>query len=157
MFKVSASVDIERPVDQVFAFVADPHNQHVWQPGLHHVKAEGNVIVEVRKIMGRRVEHEYEVVDMAHNRHLIHRGRAKSHEGEATRHMRFEPIGDGKTHVTMELEVDTRGMLKSGEPVVERMLARDLRSDLEHLKDALEVRPEFHETLSANLEHHQPR
>jgi carbon monoxide dehydrogenase subunit G len=147
LIRVSTSTTIERPVAEVFAYVADHRNQHMWQPGLHEVKVDGDIHSEVRKVMGRRVEHRLELTDHVVNERITHKGKGQGHESEYTRHFLFS--GDGKsTKVTMEMDLDTKGILKAGEPVLERILHREITSALEHLKDILEA----HSDLGAGME-----
>lgn len=153
MFKVSASVAIHRPIGEVFAYVADPHNQHAWQLGLHEVTVDGNSQSEVRKIMGRRVEHKLEKVEHSENKKISHRGKGHGHESELSRTIGFADNGKSTT-VTMDLEVDTKGMLKAGEPVMIRMLEREVRSDLEHLRDILEAHEDLETQMDSKFERH---
>ncbi|HET9589412.1 MAG TPA: SRPBCC family protein, partial [Anaerolineales bacterium] len=68
MIKVEHSVIIERPVPEVFAFVADPANNTKWQEGLveSHLDSPGPMgvgsqVVDVRKFIGRDMESRLEV------------------------------------------------------------------------------------------------
>lgn len=152
MLKASGSVDIHRSVEDVFRYVEDPQRQHEWQPGLHQVKVDGTKMTEVRKTMGRRIEHDVELSDRQENKKLSHKGDATSHDGTYERHMTFEDMG-GKTRVNLELMIDTKGVLGSARPVVERMVQREVQNDLEHLKDLLEAHSDLH-TAIEKLEKH---
>ena len=139
MLKATGNVEINRSVGDVFKYAEDPQTQHEWQPGLHQVKVSGNRTTEVRKTMGRHVEHDVELSDRQENKKLSHKGDAKSHDGSFERHMTFEDMGGNKTKVTMDLMVDTKGALGAAKPIVERMVQREVRNDLEQLKDMLEA------------------
>lgn len=152
MLKASGSVDIHRSVEDVFRYVEDPQRQHEWQPGLHQVKVDGTKMTEVRKTMGRRIEHDVELSDRQENKKLSHKGDATSHDGTYERHMTFEDMG-GKTRVNLELMIDTKGVLGSARPVVERMVQREVQNDLEHLKDLLEAHSDLY-TAIEKLEKH---
>ena len=82
MIKVEDSVVIERPVEDVFAYVADQTNAPHWQAGLVEVRrtTDGPVGVgarhtAVRTFMGRRMEvsNEYVHVRTQSDRHLHRR------------------------------------------------------------------------------------
>lgn len=152
MLRAAYSVDIHRSVEDVFKYVEDPQRQHEWQPGLHQVRLEGNKMTEVRKTMGRRIQHDVELSDRQENKKLSHKGDATSHDGTYERHMTFEDLG-GKTRVSIELSIDTKGVLGSARPVVERMVQREVQNDLEHLKDLLEAHTDLHEAIRKLQKH----
>ena len=62
-------VFIERPVDAVFAAVADVHSHPKWQAGLVETEAQaavprvGEKGFEVRRMLGRAVKFPYEITD----------------------------------------------------------------------------------------------
>jgi len=153
MLKASGSVDIHRSVEDIFKYVEDPHRQHEWQPGLHQVTVNGSKITEVRKTMGRRIQHDVVLSDRQENKKLSHKGDATSHAGTFERHMTFEALGADRTRVTLDMTIDTRGALGSARPVVERMVQREVQNDLEHLKDLLEAHSDLH-TAIERLEKH---
>jgi carbon monoxide dehydrogenase subunit G len=153
MFKISESVDIDKPIDQVFAYVSDPRNRHNWQPGLHEVRVDGGKHREVRKLMGRTVEHDVELTDHVPNAHVTYRATGRGHESTLTTRINFTDIG-GSTRVALDLEVDTEGMLTSGEPVIQRIIQREIRSNLEHLKDILEAPADVHAVMEATFPKH---
>ena len=72
---IASSVVIEKPVDEVFAFVVDMGNEAKWQSSV--VEAEltsegpmgaGSTGREVRMLMGRRVETSYRITEWDANR-----------------------------------------------------------------------------------------
>ncbi len=74
MIKVSHTVIIERPLEQVFDYVSDPTKLLEWQPGLIRVEHSGTraegTLKETYKWFGRRVEHVMEIVDHEPNARL---------------------------------------------------------------------------------------
>jgi len=116
------------------------------------VKIDGGVHSEVRKVMGRRVEHHLELTDQVVNERITHKGKGNGHESEYTRHLTFAGEGDSTT-VTMEMDLDTKGILKAGEPVLERILHREVRSALEQLKDLLEAHTDLHSGMDTFARH----
>ncbi|MEP7104894.1 MAG: SRPBCC family protein [Chloroflexota bacterium] len=156
--KAKGSVTIDRPISEVFAYVEDPHNQHNWQPNLQEVRVSGQSITEVRKQLGRRVEHQIEVVDRQENKKLSHRGAASSHEGAMERHMTFEEADSGKTKVSLEVDVDMRGKLGPAAQMAQRAIQRDITGNLEHLKDLLEADESHRRAMDASgLKEHSQR
>jgi uncharacterized membrane protein len=153
MLRASGHVEINRSVGDVFKYAEDPHKQHEWQPGLHQVRVNGDKTTEVRKTMGRHVEHDVLLSDRQENKKLSHRGDATSHDGSFERHMMFEDMGGNKTKVTMELNIDTKGVLGAARPVVERMVQREVNNDLGHLKDMLEAHSDMHSAIGKLNKH----
>ncbi len=75
MIKVEDSIVIKRPVEEVFAFVADQRNAPQWQQGLLEVRritdgppGIGTRHTVVRKFMGRRLETDQRVCGVEPNR-----------------------------------------------------------------------------------------
>lgn len=58
---IAESVTIERPVAEVFAYVADVRNDPTWQRGVTSVQVGGppgvgGKVVQMRNVLGRQVE-----------------------------------------------------------------------------------------------------
>ena len=159
MLKVVGSVTIHRSAKDVFAYVSEPENQSDWQPGLHEVSHKPGATrgtgstTEVRKVMGRRVEHTMEIVDFQEDKKISHRGAASSHDGAMERHISLQEIGNGSTRVTLEMDIDTKGALKAAAPVLQRMVQREVDSDLLHLKDILEAHDDLHQGMKQLRKH----
>jgi uncharacterized membrane protein len=145
MTKVEQTAVIERPVEEVWDYVHDPANDPVWQSTLLETKeaghplAVGSRLVEVRRFLGKRIETEYEVTELEpHTRSAI---RALSGPIPFVGSYEFEPA-NGATRFTMSVELDGHGFFKLAEPVFARMVGREMRANIEQLKDVLEARAE---------------
>ena len=155
MPRVEESISIGRPAEDVFAYVTDPANDPVWQSGV--VESEligggesrvGSRIRVVRRFLGRRMEFVGEVTRWE----PPNRAEVKSVEGP----FRFdgsyqcEPE-DGGCRLTVAGELGSFGGFfgKLADPVVTQMGVRQLRADLENLKDILESRSEGDAQASA--------
>lgn len=158
MLRARALVVISRPLEEVFAYVSQPELHHEWQPELVHVKHHDRPgtaasIHEVRKMMGRRIEHRIDDIEHLPNHRISHKGGSETHSLE--RHWRFAASGRG-TRVTFEITVYPKGeMPPVGRQVFERALRRDVEHALQHLKEILEAGDELRETL-AELKPHPP-
>ena len=106
--------------------------------------------------MGRRVEHDVETTEHIANQHVTYRATGRGHESMLTTHIKFTEAGT-LTRVALDMEVDTSGMLTSGEPVIQRIIQREIRSNLEHLKDILEAHPDIHTVMEATFPRHPGR
>jgi uncharacterized protein YndB with AHSA1/START domain len=142
MTHIEHTVTIARPVEDVWAFLADARNDPKWMTHVIEVGRGGDQplqhgveIDEVVKFYGVRMnvtlvvtEHEppsRSAIDV--------RGPVK---GRGT--YRLEPC-DGGTRFTMSVDTDAHGFLRLAEPVFARMARRDVATNAEHLKDLLEA------------------
>jgi hypothetical protein len=96
----------------------------------------GHVARGAVKVAGRRLEFTDEIVEVDEGKY------AKTVSNDATipfsLEFRFEDEGDG-TKVTWHQEVGSlKGVFKFADPVVVRLYARDVRSNLEKAKTILE-------------------
>jgi uncharacterized membrane protein len=142
MARAEHSILIERPPEQVFAYVSDPHKFPDWQASALEAKQEspgamaaGTRIREVRKFLGKRME---SVVDVT----VYEPGKELSFNvvsGPIPFHVRqrFEPA-EGGTRVDVLIEGEPGGFFKLAEPLVVRAVGRELANNLETLKDLLE-------------------
>src|SRR5581483_4869825 len=80
MAKIEFSIDVQRPVEEVFAYLTDPANLPEWQSGAVEGRPEGSGppavgsrFVEVRKFLGRKIESTLEVTEYEPNRRFAFR------------------------------------------------------------------------------------
>lgn len=154
MIRIRSSVTIQRPVAEVFDWVHNPELHTHWQLGLvevAHYPAERR-LVEVRRLLGRRVEHVMEIVEHEQNRRIRHRGGADTHNID--RVYTFEDSYGG-TLLTIEVDMSSVGVFAMAVPTLERMLKRQIDGSLQHLKDMLEADPELDE-MARKLPMHDP-
>jgi uncharacterized protein YndB with AHSA1/START domain len=110
------TVTIDRPVDSVFAFVADGEKCPQWRPGVLDIKrvsGDGGVGTTyrqgVRGPMGRRIAADYEITKSEPNR-LIE---FQTVTGPARPHGRYEfESVDGGTRLTFALDAELTGIRK---------------------------------------------
>jgi uncharacterized membrane protein len=144
MPRFSASVDINRPIAEVSAFVAEPKNWLKWESGLvvSEQTSDGPVGVgttghRVNQFMGRRIETTWEVTEYAPDV----RAAFKSTSGDMsyTGSMQFDAV-DGGTRFTYSIDGQLSGFFwRLLEPLVGMMGQRQFRSDLNRLKELLEA------------------
>ncbi|MFI5261428.1 MAG: SRPBCC family protein [Candidatus Limnocylindrales bacterium] len=115
MPQASYTVTIDRPVEAVFAFVADGEKCLQWRPGVLDIKRIGGDGVGARYAqgvkgpMGRRVAADYEITVFEPDRRLEFR----TTSGPARPHGRYD-LGavDGGTRLTFALDVQLTGLSK---------------------------------------------
>ncbi len=142
MVRVEHEIVVERPLDEVFAYVTDPRNVPEWQSGVLETDFDGEVHVgacwrELRSFLGRRVEATLEATAYEPASEFALRV-ASGRIPFGVRHL-FEQV-DGGTRIRIVAEGEPGGFLRLGGAVVSRAAERQLRTDYSRLKDVLEGR-----------------
>ncbi len=142
--RVEESIEIDRPVVEVYAYVTDPENLPEWSSLAIEVKdtpealGEGDRFTTVGKILGRRFETPFVRIGIEPNRRYTDRAAGGPVPDQAwTYTFEEEPAG---TRLTRTVEGEPGGFFKLADPLIERALKRQVRADLETLKDLLEAR-----------------
>jgi len=123
MSRLEVSRVIERPPEDVFAFINIPENHTQFVPGMLEFRrtspepwsSPGTRIQGVRSLFGRRLELPYEIIEFEHNRKLGMKGAL----GPITFRDGYllDPVRDG-TRITFWLEFLLHGMLTLAGPVL---------------------------------------
>jgi uncharacterized membrane protein len=143
--RVEESIEINRPLEEVFNYVSDVDNYPEWMAHALEVlkNTEGSpqqsdrFIVAIKSV-GRRFETPYERTSFEANRRYTDRavgGPIPNQRWDCT----FEEVPGG-TRVTRAVDAEPAGLLKLLEPLQKRAAERQLRKDLQTLKDVLEAR-----------------
>jgi len=142
MAPITASVDIARSPDDVFAYISDVSRHPEWQEGLVSVTHEtdgpvgaGSRIVHRRKLPFGVVATTSEVTAFDPPHKLVFRGLDGPIRAEGSQSV--EPAGDG-SRVRMEMEMSGHGVGKLMLPMVRRQAARQVVESHEKLKRILE-------------------
>ncbi|MDQ3611909.1 MAG: SRPBCC family protein [Actinomycetota bacterium] len=140
--RIEHSVEIARPVEQVFAYTSDPENDPAWAGAKADVRriSEGPTVVgsshrETVSFLGRRIDHTVEVADLEPDTSITWRDEHGPAPGTVV--YAYEPVGEG-TRFTLRLDVDLGGLLALAEPLVTRAGDQRVQADLTALKDVLE-------------------
>jgi len=142
--RVEESVEINKPVEEVFSYVANPENLPEWSGIVQEVRKEaqgppkeGDRFTSVAKFLGRRFETPFEVVSYEPPRRSSHRSTGGPFPQEWTR--TFEQTAGGGTRLTQVTEGEPGGFFRLVGPVLEMAGRRQFKTDLENLKDLLEA------------------
>lgn len=142
MFTIEENVTINRPVEEVFAFMADNRNDVRWQDGLLEVRVTpdgplgaGTQVIEVRKWLGRRLESTRLITEFIPNVKVA----SETTDGPVgvKGSLVFEPV-EGGTKVTQHMEMQTRGFFAVADPLAAGSVQRSLQVALGEAKDLLE-------------------
>ena len=142
MIKIETEVKIDRPADEVFAFISNFENNPRWQSGQLEARFTsdgplrvGSTYDQVAKFLGRRVVSTFEVVEYEPGRKVKASSTSGSFPITFTRIV--EPSKEG-SEVTATIEGDASGFFKLAEPLLARMVQRSVDSDYRNLKRILE-------------------
>ena len=142
MIKVEHTLIINRPVSEVFAFVADPANNAKWQEGLVESRLEspemgvGAHIVDVRKLLGRDLESKIEVIVYEPNKRLMQKVVSGPLPFELI--LTFDPDVNG-TRLTVLAHGEPEGFFKLASGMVQKQMENQIKGDAERLKKVLEA------------------
>jgi len=141
MIQHQVTIHINRPVEQVFAFLADSKNLRTWQSDLVENKqlTEGSIGVctrfrEVRRTGPRQSEIQAEITDFEPNKYFATKTLTKP---QVTVSYTFENENGG-TRLTYKFVMITSGFMRLLEPVIASSIKKDSDSDYEKLKHILE-------------------
>lgn len=142
MIDVTATAEVPRPADELFAYVSDMSNNPRWQQG--QVRCEwttpppigvGSRYEQHARFLGRDIVSIFEVVEFAQGRRIRIRTLESPMPMDITREV--EPIGDDRSRVVATIRGGPTGLLRLLDPLTERMVRRNVRGDYERLADLL--------------------
>jgi hypothetical protein len=140
--RFTASVPVARPVDDVFAYTADPRNFPAWNSAVESVVAAsprapgtGMRYVMRRQLPSGGATNELEVV--AHDSPGRFAIRTTSGPTPFAYRYRFEPA-DGGTRITLLAEVELTGLASIAGPLAARLVKRGVEANLATLRSILE-------------------
>ena len=152
--RIEHSVEIERPPEEVFSFVADPRNDERWTPAVEETRktsdgplGAGTTFESVFRLLGRRFEATFEIAEYEPNRKVV-LGSATSGPLQLTGTRSVEAVPGG-TQFTIRVEGRSGGFFGVAEPVFARLAERPLKVALANLKNLLEGVPAESEPMSA--------
>jgi uncharacterized protein YndB with AHSA1/START domain len=140
---ITASVEISRTPEDVFAYVTDPSHLPEWQASVVSVQRRppvhvGTKAVVTRQAGPRKMASTAEVAELEPPRRWSVRGVDGPVRGNVEG--RIEPVDDGaRSRVTIELDLEGHGFGKLLLPlVVNRQAKREMPENMLRLKELLE-------------------
>jgi uncharacterized membrane protein len=141
--RVTAEIEIEAPIDQVFLYVTDPQNQVHWVQAVSEIRdvsgppQVGQRYTADAHFLGKRFEQTEEITDYQPN--TVYAWQTVKGPVHDVQHYQFEEKTGG-TKITVELGVrDLHFLGKLAEPLIVRSARRHQQHSLETLKDLLET------------------
>ncbi len=142
--KLETSIEINRPVKDVIAFVDDNSNDPIWQSSVLESEkvtagepSAGTVYQVKEKFLGRVIEQQWEVTERNADGSAWS---AKTISGAFPMEtsMTFEANGDATT-VRRTLNIEVGRFFKVASPVVAHIAQREMDMDFANLKELLEA------------------
>ena len=139
---VTATGTIDRPRDEVAAYLRDPVNDSTWIGGVRSARlltsgpvAVGSQVERVASFLGRRIRYVNEVTDLTDD-HLTMRSVSSPFPMRVT--YRHRDAGNGTTEVAVRVEGDAGRFYALVGPLLGLAVRRSIARDLRNLKRALE-------------------
>jgi uncharacterized membrane protein len=143
MVNVTTDIIINRPLQQVAAFVADPGNAPQWYVNIKSVEWKtpkplqtGTQIVFTAQFLGRNLEYTYEVAEYNPRQKLVMRTAQGPFPMETT--YTWQAIDANNTRMTLTNRGMPAGFSKLFTPFMSMAIRRANRKDLKRLKELLE-------------------
>ncbi|HEX8131878.1 MAG TPA: SRPBCC family protein [Actinomycetes bacterium] len=142
---VTATKTIDRPCDEVAAYLRDPANDTRWIGGIRSARlltpgpvAIGSQVERIASFLGRRVEYVNEITELTADR-LVMRSVRSPFPMQVT--YRHRNAGDSTTEVSVRVEGDAGRFYALVGPLLGLAVRRSIARDLRNLKWVLEGRP----------------
>jgi uncharacterized membrane protein len=142
MIKNENSVEINKPIEEVFEYVTNIDNLPLWAGPVTEAKQTsegplgiGTTQTQVAQLLGRRIESSLEVTEYEPNKKFTTKSTSGPIPIEV--HYNFEPVAEGTRLETVGI-LDAGGFFKLAEPLVARTLKRQTEGDFKTLKELLE-------------------
>lgn len=143
MVSVEIPVNIDRPVEEVYAYLSDVERIPEWNsmvdevvPSDHPLRVGSTAQIKMR-LLGRHIEATLEVMELEPNRRVVVKTGAPI---SVTDTYTFEALGENGSRLTYNTVGDTKGFFKLADPIVARVVKKQLTAQLETFKELLEAR-----------------
>ena len=140
---VESRIEINRPAEEVFAYLDQVARHNEWQGQLLSTTIEtdgatrvGTRVVERRNVPGGARDFPYEITEHDPPRKISFRGTAGPLRPVGT--YRVDPIGESSSRVNSELDLEGHGIGKLFAILARRQAAKQVPVDLKKFKELLE-------------------
>jgi uncharacterized protein YndB with AHSA1/START domain len=143
MARIEESVEINRPIDQVFAYVTDIKNLSKWEPAILEVEQTssgqigiGTTFKGANKVMGRGMPFTSKVTDYLPNKKWSET--ISSGSTLIDLYWTFDSVGGGTKFIEV-YDMKIGGFLRLFSSMIIGSMRRQLKLDLSKLKSTLET------------------
>ncbi|TCC44973.1 ATPase [Kribbella capetownensis] len=141
---VLTEIVIDRPLEQVAAYVGDPTNAPQWYTNIESVEwrtappvAAGSRMDFVAHFLGRRLAYTYEVVELVPRERLVMRTAQGPFPMETS--YEWTAAGDAATRMSLRNRGEPSGFAGVAAPFLSAAMRRANQKDLKRLKRLLEA------------------
>ena len=141
---VVTDIVIERRLDKIAGFAADPSRAPEWYVNIKSVEWKtppplhvGSRVAFVAQFLGRPLAYTYEIRQWVRNERLVMRTAEGPFPMETT--YTWEPLGDGSTRMTLRNRGTPSGFAALAAPFIASAMRRATRKNLAALKRILEA------------------
>lgn len=146
--RIEYSMTIQRPIEEVFAFVSNVENWSQWISNTSEITKTssgpigvGTTFTQITHFLGRRLDVRGTVMEYMPNRKIRVQSDGKPVPFQST--ITLEPAAGGThLHDVLEASGDVSALFKIAEPLMEGMVRKGYEKDHETLKDLLEAHAE---------------
>jgi uncharacterized membrane protein len=142
MARMEATVVIDRPIEDVFAYVMDASTWPNWEEGLLGAEktsegpvGKGTAFKGTSEMMGQKMEWTSDITEFEVNKQVGHSIISGPTSIQQT--LTFEPA-DAGTRFSLVAEGETGGLFKLAQPLVNRTMRKQMEANLARLKEILE-------------------
>jgi hypothetical protein len=140
---VRTEIVIDRPIEVVAAYAADPSSAPSWYANIDSAEwktpppaAVGTRVAFVARFLGRRLEYTYELVDLVPGERLVMRTAQGPFPMETT--YTWTAVGESSTRMTLRNRGEPAGFSRVLAPFMAPAIRRANRKDLARIKEILE-------------------
>jgi len=143
MVTVEIVVNIDRPVEEVFEYLCDVEKEPEWNSMVDEVTCSdhplriGSTAHLKMRLLGRRIEATLDVTELEPNRRVVVKTGAPI---SVTDTWTFEALGENRSRLTYLTVGETKGFFKLADPIVSRVVKKQMTAQLETFKELLEAR-----------------
>jgi uncharacterized membrane protein len=142
---VTATATIDRPREEVAAYLRDPANDTAWIGGVRNARlltpgpvAVGSRVERVAGFLGRRIHYVNEVTELTGDRLVMRSVRSPFPMRVTYGHRQ---ASDGATEVSVRVEGDAGRFYALAAPLLGLAVRRSIGRDLRNLRQVLEGQP----------------
>lgn len=144
MIEVQATVDIDRPAEDVFAFLADMANNPTWQRGMERCTWTsdpplrlGSTYDQEASFLGRSIVSSFEVIEFVEGERIRIQTTSGTMPIDVTRTV--TAVDDGRSTATAIVRGEPGGWMRLAGPLMRLMVGASVRRDYRRLKERLEA------------------